>query len=134
MQPFKTLLVALMLGGSAAALAADNVQPATMPSASEHAPLYAKGWPAIREIERAWPQWMQNLRGTVLALHEERSRSGHCAAQACTQWDGGARSAPGHSSGYQQAAQQPYALPQFRHASVQWRTSAEAQLPQRLSF
>ena len=131
MQPFKTLLVALMLGGSAAALAADNSPLTTASSVPEHAPLYAKGWPAMREIERAWPQWMNNLRGTVLALHEARSGSGGCAAPACAQWS---RSAPHHASAHPQVAQQPHASAQFRPASVQWQATPDAQLPQRLSF
>ena len=132
MQPFKTLLVALMLGGSAAALAADNSPSATAESLSEHGPLYAQNWPAIREVDGAWPQWMHNLTGTVLVLHEERSQVGICSEQSCAQMAGLTRPTPAGT--YQHATQQPYTSPQLRPASVQWQASPDVRMPQRLSF
>ncbi|WP_339525102.1 hypothetical protein [Pseudomonas sp. EA_35y_Pfl2_R111] len=132
MQPFKTLLVALMLGGSAVALAADNSQSVTVESLSVHAPLYAQSWPAIREVDGAWPQWMRNLTGTVLALNEGHSQVGICSEQRCVQSAGLARLTA--SGTYQQTTQQSYASPQLRPASVQWQASPDVPMPQRLSF
>ena len=135
MQPFKALLVALVLGGSAAASAAgNNSQSLTVEPTLEPAPVHAQAWPAIRAVEHAWPQWMHNLTGTVLVLQDARHALSGCHAPQCTQVSGLPQPMSATTSTYQQAAQQPSAAPQARHASLPWQAQPDARMPQRLSF
>ncbi len=130
----KTLLVALMLGGSAAALAADNPQPLAVEPTS--APVLTQGWPTIRHVEHAWPQWMRNLTGTVLVLEQERPWAGRCAGLQCAHVQGPNPSVyPSMLTGeYQHAAQQPNGSAQVRHTTLPWPAQPDAATGQRFSF
>ncbi|WP_339080507.1 hypothetical protein [Pseudomonas sp. TMP9] len=128
----KTLLVALMLGGSAAALAADNPQPLAVEPA--YAPVLTQGWPAIRHVEHAWPQWMRNLTGTVLVLEQERPWAGMCAQLQCARVPGLNSYSPSFADDYEHAAQQPNGLAQVRHTSLPRSAQPDAATAQRFSF
>ncbi|MDX1298008.1 MAG: hypothetical protein R3260_07165 [Pseudomonas sp.] len=134
MQPLKTLLAALLLGGSAAALAADTSRSSSAASTFEPTPRYSQGWPALREVEHAWPQWMRNLQGAVLALDEGASKrwnATRCAEQRCTESSAQAMPASLNVDTYQH---QLYDLPQVHPATLPWRSEQLMQAPQRLSF
>lgn len=130
----KTLLVALVLGGSAAALAADNPQPLAAEPMLEPTPVLAQGWPAIRQVEHAWPQWMHNLTGTVLVLQQERPWAGLCAQQPCAQVQGINPYPPTLTGDYQYVAQQPDGSAQVRHATLPLPAQPDAVTVQRFRF
>ncbi|WP_339904880.1 hypothetical protein [Pseudomonas guineae] len=137
MQPFKTLLAALMLGGSAAALAAATSFSSSAVATAEPAPRYSQSWPAIREVEHAWPQWMRNLQGSVLALHESAikpSINGSCAQQHCADLAVQAMPASPNAGIYQHATDLAYDSPHIQRGSLQWRDKQPMLTPPRLSF
>ncbi|WP_298185294.1 hypothetical protein [uncultured Pseudomonas sp.] len=134
MHPFKTLLVALLLGGSAAALAADTSRSSSTAATFEPTPRYAQGWPALRKIEHVWPQWMRNLQGAVLALDagaNKRWNTMPCAEQRCT--EASAQTVPALRNADTDQHQLDD-LPQVHPATLLWHSEQPLQAPQRLSF
>ena len=133
MQPLKTLLVALLLGGSAAVLAADQVLPAGDHAGLAAASNNAHSWPTVREIGHAWPEWMSNLQGSVLVLHDSDSgysRAGLCAQPRCAEVP--AQVIPAATS--PSAVQHPHDSAQVRRANLPGRAERQAQMPQRFTF
>ncbi|MDX1298006.1 MAG: inhibitor of vertebrate lysozyme family protein [Pseudomonas sp.] len=128
MHPFKTLLAALMLGGSAAALAADTQFHLNELLSSDVA--YQQTWQALVGDESRLPEWVINLNGVASPMEGleddgERYLVGElCQVQNCFNqrlyaaftWD--------KDAAYALYVQLPEGLPADRapseHASLRW--------------
>ena len=64
----KTLLAALMLGGSAAALAADTDGQFRLNELLSSDPVYQQSWQELVEDESRLPEWVMNLSGLATPM------------------------------------------------------------------